>query len=162
MKASTLLSGGGGPALYEQCAATVLSFNLFSCLVAPLQLCSMEIWDLCWREIGVPVRRVTQRAEDCVIKEVHRHSGVVLLESPSGINAALDLLWIQTSSPKWKIRPRGEVSGWHFGLCLWTSGGRKSAKDRRGFNSLDDDLQLFYSVIYRLLLITEAGYKYWI
>lgn len=61
MKASALLSGGGGLALYEECAASILSFNLFCCLVAPLQLCSMELYGFlleirapCLRETGLP------------------------------------------------------------------------------------------------------------
>lgn len=45
VKASALLSGGRGLALYEVCAASDLSFNLFWCLAAPLQLCFMEIRD---------------------------------------------------------------------------------------------------------------------
>lgn len=92
MKASTLLSGGGGLALCEERAASTLSFNLFCCLVALLQLCSTEIRDPCLREMGLPMCRVMWCAGDCMIKEVHRHSSVVALENPSGINAALDLL----------------------------------------------------------------------
>lgn len=92
MKASNLLSAGGGLALYEELAASVLSFQLFWCLFASWQLCLMEIIDPGLGETGLPMCRVVLCAEDSTIKEVHRHGGGVVLENPSGRNAALDLL----------------------------------------------------------------------
>lgn len=54
------------PALYGECAASISTFLLsfiFYCFVAPLLLCSMEIRDLCLREIGLPMCGVISHAE---------------------------------------------------------------------------------------------------